>query len=181
MKNRATSSRSKGENAEDRTQNEAFVPLVGYIPFLLTQTVLRRARVVDQIMQTIDLTEPEIRLLIMLEQYPGTTITTLAEWAVIERSTLSRMLARMEKAGLLERRRRDGRTVRVLLTEKGEDLTDQAKHLIAGCNDSMFRGLSKDDIEAFKKTLRTLLMNLGGVNILGTYVGSSSSENSTDE
>ena len=74
---------------------------------------------------------PEWRVLACLSDRDGSMITRLARLALIEQSRLTRIIVQMELRGLVSRRSdpRDGRRVRVYMTETGRDI---ALRLMAG-------------------------------------------------
>jgi DNA-binding MarR family transcriptional regulator len=79
------------------------------------------------------ITAPVWRVLATLFDHPDTPVTRLAETCLLQQPTATKLLAEMERNGLVLRRqdRLDRRVVRVVLTPKGEavtaDLIDAAR------------------------------------------------------
>lgn len=76
----------------------------------------------------------EWRVLAILMDRDGAMITRLAEYALVEQSRLTRIIAQMDERGLVSRQSdaEDGRRVRVFLTaagkRKGRALIEDARH-----------------------------------------------------
>lgn len=85
-------------------------------------------------------------------------IKEIAERVGLSQSTLTGMLARMEKAGLIERKRDaiDGRAIRVRLTSRGRDFEPQCRTVFDETRRYFRQALS----EAELKTLREALAKL---------------------
>jgi DNA-binding MarR family transcriptional regulator len=95
------------------------------------------------------------RVLIVLLQNPGCYIGQLAEITTIDDSTLSHMLSRLSRRGLLERRRSTGDTrfVSVHLTTEGKRIARGCKTASDRRERKMLGPLSEADVA----TLRALL------------------------
>jgi DNA-binding MarR family transcriptional regulator len=95
------------------------------------------------------------RVLIVLLQNPGCYIGQLAEITTIDDSTLSHMLSRLSRRGLLERRRStaDTRFVSVHLTTEGKRIARGCKTASDRRERKMLGPLSESEIA----TLRALL------------------------
>jgi DNA-binding MarR family transcriptional regulator len=95
------------------------------------------------------------RVLIVLLQNPGCYIGQLAEITTIDDSTLSHMLSRLSRRGLLERRRStaDTRFVSVHLTTEGKRIARGCKTASDRRERKMLGPLSESEIT----TLRALL------------------------
>lgn len=70
---------------------------------------------------------PEWRVLACLHDGDGAMITQLARIALVEQSRLTRIIVQMEERGLVNRKSdpKDGRRVRVYLSEEGRDLVNR--------------------------------------------------------
>ncbi len=90
--------------------------------------------------------------------YPGITQEELAVKLVFNKSSVSRQLAALEKAGLISRRRceKDKRSVRVYPTEQGEALLP----LIRQTAKDFFTAISQELTEEEKELLDTLCEKL---------------------
>lgn len=90
----------------------------------------------------------------------GLTPSELADRLGVEPPTVTNTVSRMEKAGLLERRRdpRDARCARVYLTEKGRELRGPVEQRWAAVQERAFVGLTAEE----EALLRSLLARVHG-------------------
>lgn len=90
----------------------------------------------------------------------GLTPSELADQLGVEPPTVTNMLSRMEKAGLLERCRdqRDARCTRVYLTEKGRELRGPVEQRWAVVQERAFAGITAEE----EALLRSLLARIHG-------------------
>lgn len=86
----------------------------------------------------------------------------LASRLGVEPPTVSRMLARLEGCGLLERRRdpEDARSFRVCLTDRGRALRGPVEDLWQGIEDRAFEGMSEEEKLVLKRLLSRVRENL---------------------
>lgn len=97
-------------------------------------------------------------LVILLHHKNGQSQKELAKQIRISPATLTVMIKRMEKAGLLERKQDevDQRVSRVFLTNKGEESYKQINETMNKINDRCFAHFTEDE----KLILRRLMMQL---------------------
>ncbi len=105
---------------------------------------------------------PEWRVLACLHDYDGAMITRLARFALVEQSRLTRIIAQMEARELVLRKNdpRDGRRVRVYLTEAGRALVTKLVPEARAHEAKLLARLSNDDGVQLKTTLHALLAAL---------------------
>lgn len=106
----------------------------------------------------------EWRVLACLSERDGQMVTRLAQFALYEQSRLTRIIEKMEEKGLVSRRpdARDGRRVRVYLTDEGRAVTNRLvatarTHEAQLLNASANAGGGQD----LKTALKTLIAHLG--------------------
>ena len=82
----------------------------------------------------------------------------IAERLKLENSTISGILERMEKKGLIRRSisQADRRFVQVVLTEKGKKLKEDVLASVEQVNDEVLAGFSSEECEFLKQHLRAL-------------------------
>ena len=104
----------------------------------------------------------EWRVLAVLVDRDGAMITRLAEYAMIEQSRLTRIVAQMDERGFVSRKSDvdDGRRVRVFLTNKGRRtglalIEDAKQH-----EDELLASLGGEMAGKLKPALRALLASL---------------------
>ena len=123
---------------------------------LLDQTDSIITNAIELELRHLRVTQPQIRILTMLSrQDEPVTLEQLSNWTLKEFNSVSTLINRMEKKGLVKKTKKDGdlRTY-VDLTEKGSklyhlDVTERSVHLI-------FEKLSNEE----RMQLRALLMKV---------------------
>jgi DNA-binding MarR family transcriptional regulator len=107
---------------------------------------------------------PVWRVLSTLSDGDGLPVTELAKITLFKQPTLTKVIDRMSKQGLVERRasERDRRKVLVFITAKGRsqvaDLLTRAKQH----EREVLSGLSEADVNALKAALHNLILRCGG-------------------
>ena len=96
-------------------------------------------------------------VLVQLEEAPdGLPMNELAEWILYSKSGFTRVVDRMEEAGLVRRVRpeRDRRSILVLLTEEGTKTMERARlHHRDGIDRHFSRHLTDAEVRALTKAL----------------------------
>ena len=102
------------------------------------------------------------RLLMELWQEDGLTQTELAERLCIEPPTLTKMLSRLEKTRLLEKRRdvEDKRICRIFLTDKGYSLQKPITDLWLDLEEIILANLSQEERLLYRRFLIQIFDNL---------------------
>jgi DNA-binding MarR family transcriptional regulator len=87
------------------------------------------------------------------------SIKQIAAQTQLSQSTLTGMLARMERAGLIDRRRdeRDGRVVRVQLTRLGRSIESDFFRIAKEINQALLKGLGKSELANSQLQLKRLI------------------------
>ncbi|MGA2393070.1 MAG: MarR family transcriptional regulator [Candidatus Lustribacter sp.] len=129
------------------------------LPFMMYRLVARLVAEANEEYGRYGLTIHGVRLLIVTRQNPGIRVGELAEITCVEGSTLSHMLARLERDGLLvrERSNSDNRSVAISLTPRGSRVADAVGKISLAHQDMMLDGLSAVEI----KQLRSLVEKMG--------------------
>ena len=109
------------------------------------------------VLERLDLTYTSYLAMLALWERDGVCVTDLGKRLYLDSGTLTPLLKKMERQGLVERRRdaEDERTVRIFLTAKGRSLRDRAQPLLS----ALHRTLSLPDTGLFAQ-LKTLLSRL---------------------
>ncbi|HSO00837.1 MAG TPA: MarR family transcriptional regulator [Candidatus Nanopelagicales bacterium] len=102
---------------EDKTEVDAIVETIIY---LYTES----RRLTKEMASTFGLTGPQLTILKLLESFPDLSLSTLSERIRAQNSTVTGIVDRMEREGLVrrERSRADRRVVHLRLSEKGARL-----------------------------------------------------------
>jgi DNA-binding MarR family transcriptional regulator len=108
------------------------------------------------------LSRPKWRALGALGQRDGATIGEVAEITLLKRSTLSRVVARLEREGLVRRRPRaaDQRNVEVHITAAGRRALAAIMIVTAGQYRRAVAGIARQDVERLCAVLRRIIANL---------------------
>ncbi len=101
-------------------------------------------------------------VLLHLWQRDGLAPSELAGALGVEPPTVTNMLSRMERAGLLERCRdpRDARCTRVYLTEKGRELREPVERRWEAVEERAFAGITTEEEALLRDLLARLHDNL---------------------
>lgn len=104
--------------------------------------------------------------LLELWKEDGMGLGELAGRLFLEPSTVTRMVRRMEEAGLVRRRRdaRDARVFRVHLTEEGRALEEKVKDHFEGIERKALEGLSDEEKDLLRRVLPRVHANLLGTS-----------------
>ncbi len=90
--------------------------------YLIAHTLGRYVRRMERALHRVGADQPHWRILVILGERGPSPVSRIADLAVYKLSTVTRILQRMEAAGLvsMRRSRRDGRVTEVSLTPEGE-------------------------------------------------------------
>jgi MarR family transcriptional regulator, organic hydroperoxide resistance regulator len=132
------------------------------LPFLMARIV---AKLMDQCQDFLEmgLSVPEARVLIVVLENPGIRVGRLAEMTTIELSTLSHMLGRLERDGLISRERLepDSRTVTVGLTSRGRSLAVKCDAAAMRHEAMLLKNLSARETKLIRMMIRKIAHGLG--------------------
>ena len=133
------------------------------LPYLMNRLVSRLNRNLDAKLRRRRLTFEHWRVLAVLTAHDRSTVSVLAELAVIPQATLSRLLARMGERGLVRRSmsRRDSRLVEVRLTPKGRSLYEEIVPLAVEEYRAAVVGFRPQEIEWLMAAMRRMQGNVG--------------------
>jgi MarR family transcriptional regulator for hemolysin len=106
--------------------------------------------------------QPTWLILLALKQQAWRTQQEIAATVGIEGATLTHHLDRLEKAGLIDRKRdpANRRAVIVELTDAGDKLFLELAQAAMRFDKRLRKGLSEQEVEAFRQTLERLRANV---------------------
>ncbi len=132
------------------------------IGYLLAQLCKSHRYRADANLNTIGLHVGQEMILTRLWEQDGQSQTQLAVVLCVEPPTVTKMLTRMERGGLVERRSdpADARVSRVFLTDASRRLQSGVNAAWGSLEDQLLRGLSADEQTALRGLLHKLLENL---------------------
>jgi MarR family transcriptional regulator, organic hydroperoxide resistance regulator len=116
----------------------------------------------ERLLQGTGLRTGQELVILLLGDSPGRSQAEITRWLGVEPPTTAKMLARMERAGFVERVRsaEDRRVMLVTLTEKGKSLHHRVGELWSELNRLTTAGLSETDQLELERLLLHVLQNL---------------------
>jgi DNA-binding MarR family transcriptional regulator len=156
---------SRAAKAEPRTAPAPAMPdfeLESHIFYLFTQIFGRRNRHLVETLRPLRLGVPQWRILAVLHERAGCTMSELADFTTIDRTTLTRALDRMARDRLIERRgdAQDRRSVRLSLTAAGATAFRSVLPRVLEQNERAMRGFAADERTALRAALHRMVRNL---------------------
>jgi len=141
------------------TNQEAIAESTGYLLAHVCKTHRNKA---GELLATIDLYVGQEMFLLQLWQQDGLSLSEMAELVHVQPATASRMLDRMEAAGLVERRPdvEDGRVSRIYLKQEGRDLHEPVHHVWAELESISMSGMTNDERILLRRLLMQVYQNL---------------------
>jgi len=135
-----------------------FMELKECINFLLTNAQHNVFQYLSKRLTEYDVTPVQHGILSCLMGKSYDTPKHLAESMSLETSTISGVLDRMQKKGLIDRviNKEDRREVQVRLTDKGRELEEQITVIIDEVNAEVLKSFSEDEVTALKDYLRLI-------------------------
>lgn len=130
--------------------------------YLLNRAVSRYNVVIEAKLRTLDIDVPTWRVLMVLGEESPRSIGQISKSAVINLSTMMRIVERMMKAGLVDRTAdsNDGRVTNVILTDKGREKLAAARTLTAPLYRKVIKGFSQAEFARMLEMLNRLHDNL---------------------
>lgn len=133
-----------------------------HIFFWLTQVIGSRDRRLAQELKSAGLRVPEWRVLASLYARRRCSMSELADFATIDRTTLTRTVDRMQRAGWVTRLTDsdDMRVTRLALTAAGERLFARIWPAVEQLNRAAVAGLPEASVDTLRRTLERMKGNL---------------------
>ena len=128
---------------------------------LMANQMLVQRQLLDRLKNT-GLTIGQPKVLDYLTDHDGSSQKEIAKGCFLEAGSLTSILNRMEKKGLIERRMLNGnrRTLHEFLTEQGKSSRDLVKTAFSRIEAQGVSGISSEEYDAFMKTCRKIYENL---------------------
>ncbi len=146
-RNDAESDRSRPLPSESDPGHVAF-RIDRYPFYLIAHTLGRYVRRMEKALHRVGADQPHWRILVILGERGPSPVSRIADLAVYKLSTVTRILQRMEAAGLvtMRRSRRDGRVTEVSLTPEGEAQLRRIRAVGSVVANDAFSGFSRAEI-----------------------------------
>ena len=139
------------------------------LPFEIAETAHAMRRTFDRRAASLGATRAQWKVLFRLTRMPGLRQVELADMMDIEPITLSRIVDRLDEAGLVERRAdpADRRAWRLYVTDKAQPLVAELRRLGTELAAEAFAGLTPERLEFLRETLAQVRDNLSSGNAQG--------------
>ncbi|WP_158967770.1 MarR family winged helix-turn-helix transcriptional regulator [Chachezhania sediminis] len=136
--------------------------LNNFPPYLMNRIMGRYNTSLRDELAALGLTTPQARALAVLAVNDGLLIRDLAVFAVVEQSTLSRALDRLQTDGKIRREADpdDSRGVRIFITPEGRATFEGLWPHMDDVAAMMFRDIPDEERRAFVATLHKMLSNV---------------------
>ena len=93
--------------------------------------------------------------------HDGASQKEIGQECIIDKSTVTSLLKRMEKLELIRKEPRpdDQRGVSIFMTEKGREKAKRIREIIYGLDDFMWQGIDTEEQQRFMETFRKIIKN----------------------
>jgi DNA-binding MarR family transcriptional regulator len=125
------------------------------------------------LLHELGLTYPQYLTMLVLWQYNKLSVNDIGNKLMLESNTLTPLLKRLEKQGLISRNRstHDERVVEISLTKEGLNLKKQASTIPEKLACSLSSsGIAKEELEQMKKTLLKLITTSEESNACSSFL-----------
>ena len=163
----STSARSRTglRQAEARLRSDPASPgfrIADYPFYLVNRAAARYAIDMGKALKGIGMDLPTWRALMILHERSPRSVTEIADQAVIRLSTMTRVVQRLERSGLvrLASRPSDARVTDVAITSAGIDSVGRVREVAARMYQRAFGDFSARDLETLNQLLGRILHNL---------------------
>ncbi|MGU7774638.1 MarR family winged helix-turn-helix transcriptional regulator [Burkholderia sp. MR1-5-21] len=138
------------------------------IPFLMARAGSRMGNAFAKALKPFGLNLSEWRVCASLLYVPGQTLSELSLHASSDISALSRIIDRLESQDLVRREKSatDGRSIRVVLTEAGEQLALRIVPVAKRHESVILSGFTASDVKVLRSMLLKLYENADGLDDL---------------
>ncbi|HUH65096.1 MAG TPA: MarR family transcriptional regulator [Syntrophales bacterium] len=109
------------------------------------------------IKENVRVTPAQAGILFLLKQRDGRTMGELSQMLSIDNSTITGLVDRLDKRGLVRRdpSPHDRRASHVFVNPEGIEEVDKAKKVIRAVNQEIKNGFSAEELESFNRILRS--------------------------
>ena len=141
-----------------------FLRLDAQLCFALYSATLAMNKAYRPLLRRLGLSYPQYLVLLVLWQDDGLAVSAIGERLFLDSATLTPLLKRLERAGLVERvrSRQDERQVIISLTDAGKKLRSEAEFVpnavfrATGCTQDEARTLKLNNLERMRLSLGAL-------------------------
>jgi MarR family transcriptional regulator, organic hydroperoxide resistance regulator len=126
--------------------------------YLIARTARRYEMDMEEALRRVDMDVPSWRAIMLVHEQNPSSVSEIAERAVTRLSTMTRVIQRLEKRGLvkLDTRAADARVTEVFITPHGEEIVEQVRAVASRIYQSVFKDMGAAEIE----TLNGLMLRV---------------------
>jgi DNA-binding MarR family transcriptional regulator len=130
--------------------------------YLIARTAGRYAIDMENALRVIDMDLASWRALMLVHTVNPSSVSEITERAVMRLSTMTRVVQRLEKRGLvrLDTRKGDGRVTEVFITAAGEETVQKIRAIASRIYNIAFHDLSSAEIASLNALLSRVFRNL---------------------
>ncbi|AYC33130.1 MarR family transcriptional regulator [Pseudomonas cavernae] len=134
-------------------------PFSGSIGHYLGSAALLKDRLLDSHLASLEISAAQFKVLIYIYLEKANTPADLCRLLSVDSGSMTRMLDRLEKKGLLHRKPcpTDRRCVRLTLSAAGQAVCQQTPEVVARAMNELARGLSHDELQSLLGLLEKML------------------------
>jgi DNA-binding MarR family transcriptional regulator len=131
------------------------------VGYLLSRSRTRLAKALDVALAEYDITHAQGSIVLMLSSGKYATAADLARELYIDSASMTRMIDRLEKRGLIVRLPRgdDRRVINLRLSPDGQALAEKLPPVYVDVLNRSFAGFSSEELDVLKSLLRRFLNN----------------------
>jgi DNA-binding MarR family transcriptional regulator len=130
--------------------------------YLLARTTGRYSIDMENALRAVDMDLPTWRALMILSENNPSSVSEIADRAVMRLSTMTRVVQRLEKRGLLKvkRRKGDARVSEVYINSGGRRAAQQVRDIASRFYNLAFHDLDAAEVDTLNSLLRRVFSNL---------------------
>lgn len=134
------------------------------VGFLLSRTTWAMNNFVNRLLKEKGLNDISVAYLAVLQalwEEDGLSISELGEKVQLEKSTMTSLIDRMEKVGLLKRvdHPADRRAYQIYLTFRGKSIQEKVDQVASAAYQSLTKGISEKDLKVSVEVCKQILQN----------------------
>ena len=133
---------------------------INCLAFQLSQARKKVQKRYEQHLETLGLNTSYVYVMEVIKEFGPSTLSLIAEKIELERATVSNLLGRMERDGIINRLPgKERRSMEVHLTQKGKDILDKALFSLQEI-DKQLDHLLNGNLEKIKDSVQSINRNL---------------------
>lgn len=144
------------------------------VGFLLSRTTWAMNNFVNRLLKEKGLNDISVAFFAVLQalwEEDGLSISDLGERVCLEKSTMTSLIDRMEKAGLLKRADHptDRRAYQIYLTPRGKMIQEKIDHVASQAYQSLTKGITAKELQISIEVCRQIIKNAEGEEVAKNF------------